>query len=125
MGRLQLIALIIVTIASRSHGADPAQPPLTRDGTSFQRAIIVKVAEPDRSKWEMSQTLTRHPGLGFPVSWGRSELSHMGRLYHVYELRAKSGNKVIIYFDLGEDKLPLPDQAMEPTASPAYSLNSR
>jgi hypothetical protein len=119
MRRRLLLALIVAAIAvcTGSRGADRDQPQFTRDGTSLQRAIIVDVAVPNQRQWEKSQALMRHPGLGFPTDWSFGEVRHMGRLYHVHELRWKTGEKAVIYFDLGEDELPRPNQAMQRTPS--------
>ena len=122
MRHLHLLLLMVgvVFASTRSPADDQGPPQLTRDGSSFERAIIVNVPEPKRTDWEMSQAFQRHPELGFLPDSQRTELPHLGRLYHIWELRSKTGKRAIIYFDLGEDELPRPNQAMQVTATRVY-----
>jgi hypothetical protein len=104
--------LAIVMASMVSYAADRPEADAARDGSSFQRAVIVSVAEPDRFKWEMTQLLQHHPDMELR-GFARGTVSHMGRLYDICELQSQAGKKVTMYFDVGPDEVPSPNQAMQ------------
>ena len=131
MRRVILIAALLLAALmlggavalAESHAADPSPTAFTRDGSTFQRAFIVKAAEPERTHWETSRALITHPGSGFPNTLSRTELSHMGRLYHVLKIQWSRGGTTTIYFDIGPDAVPRPNQAMQLTPSRTASTS--
>jgi hypothetical protein len=115
--RMQTLPLLVLmaelwVATAMSRAQDPAPFALSRDGSSFQRAIIAKVAKSEQTKWEMSHFPPFHVEVDLVRGWARGTVSHNGRRYDVYELRSTSGEKIVIYFDVGEDVLPVPNQAM-------------
>jgi len=77
---------------------------LIRDGSSFERAIIVPPDLPDEIAWEMRQIRKFHPDANLgPAEQGL--VPHGGRMYDVYDMRSLDGKKrIITYFDIGTEK---------------------
>ena len=105
-----VMAIATLSVGGQT-GADAA-----RDGSSFQRAVIVNVAEPDRANWELAQILQQHPDMDLH-RFSRRTVSHLGRRYDICELQSKAGKSVVMYFDFGADDVPTPNQALERTAA--------
>jgi len=87
----------------------------TRDGSSFEKAIILARDDKHATETEMRIIQRLHPD----VTTGSLELSieaHNGRLYEIVVLKTTSGKKFSVYFDLSE-KDPRPNQALERTAT--------
>jgi hypothetical protein len=105
MNALQLILVAVVlraTSVALCDAKDPNAHKVVRDGSSFDKAIIVTDHGPNEVKWEVAQMRRFHPDAEIlPVEQGLA--SHNGRLYDVWVLKTPHG-EVIMFFDIGEDK---------------------
>ena len=97
------IALAFFAFVSAHQLCDAKEP--VRDGSSFEKAIIVNIGPAQEVAWEMVQIRKFHPdaNLGDAV---QALASHNGRMYDVYEFHTKSGKKIGMFFDIGPEKKP-------------------
>jgi len=79
---------------------DQKKAPSDRDGSSFEKAIIVPRNQPDEVNWEFKQMRRLHPDADIvPVE--QALASHGGRDYDLWVLKTPHG-KVTVYFDITE-----------------------
>ena len=83
-----------------SNAKDRKKRQVDRDGSSFERAIIVPPHQPNEVEWEFKQMRRLYPDAEIvPVE--QALASHRGRDYDLWTLKTPRG-KVTMYFDITE-----------------------
>ena len=108
---IALAATVTVCIAG-----DPEKPEPIRDGSSFEKAIIVNVSSVQEVDWIMRQIRKLHPDANLgDLEQGIAE--HNGRLYDVYALHTDRGKEITMFFDIGAKSTPTPSPSSTPNSN--------
>jgi hypothetical protein len=87
-----------------------------RDGSSLTRAMPVPRGIADPKDWEFKQVMLRFPvklHVKFSVSFRGTRV--LDRNYQIVEVESQTGEKAVMYFDLGIDDVPTSNQALQLT----------
>ena len=100
MLRRWVLPAIVIIIAAAIAASVVCFTPVTRDGTSVRRAIILHVPKDDQTFEEWSWIDEHYPN-AYALDWMHATMSQKGWLYSRYRLNTTTGPKEV-YFDLRE-----------------------
>src|SRR4051794_463694 len=95
---IAVVSIVMSLLAC--HAREGKKLHVVRDGSSFERAIIVGRDQPGEVDWEFAQMRKLHPDAEI-VPAEQALVSHDGRDYDLWVLKTPHG-KVTVYFDINE-----------------------
>jgi hypothetical protein len=94
-----LFSALCLTLASAF--AEPEKPDVVRDGSTVERAVIVRQSSVHKVvAWEWQWIKEHHP-FASALSWMHQSVCEHNRLYDLYILKTQAGERRA-YFDVGE-----------------------